>query len=127
MAHYSRVYTAVIDVPDADHPAELAFWRGATGWELPQFEQVPEFHGSRAPHGHFALLVQHLGEGAPRVHLDFHTSDLEAEASRLEKLGAVRVERTDRWWIMRDPAGLPFCVIQDPPGMLDDTNAQRWD
>jgi len=28
---------------------------------------------------------------------------------------------------MRDPAGLPFCVIPEPPGALNDSNAQRWD
>ena len=29
--------------------------------------------------------------------------------------------------LMRDPAGLPFCVVPDPPGTLTDANAQRWD
>jgi hypothetical protein len=29
--------------------------------------------------------------------------------------------------VMRDPAGLLFCVIPESPGTLNDTNAQRWD
>ncbi|MFI6325983.1 VOC family protein [Nonomuraea sp. NPDC050556] len=127
MAHYSRVYKAVIDVPEADHPAELAFWRGATGWELPEFAGQEEYHGSRAPHGGFALLLQRLDEGSPRVHLDIHTDDLEAEVARLEALGATRVGMVRQWWVMRDPAGLPFCVLPQPPGTLHDGNAQRWD
>lgn len=127
MAHYSRVYKAVIDVPDADLPAELAFWRGATGWELPQFVGQEEYYGSRAKHGEFALLLQHLDEGSPRVHLDIHTDDLEAEVARLEALGARRVQMVRKWWVMEDPAGLPFCVLPQPPGTLNDGNAQRWD
>jgi len=29
--------------------------------------------------------------------------------------------------VLRDPAGLLFCVLPEPPGSLDDSNAQRWD
>jgi hypothetical protein len=29
--------------------------------------------------------------------------------------------------VMRDPAGLTFCIVPDPPGTLNDDNAQRWD
>jgi hypothetical protein len=75
----------------------------------------------------FAMLVQQLGDGASRVHLDIHTSDLEAEVTRLERLGATRIRQAHTWWIMEDPAGLRFCVIPDQPGHLNETNAQRWD
>ena len=61
------------------------------------------------------------------MHVDIHTDDLEAEVARLEGLGAQRVERVAHWWVMRDPAGLPFCVLPDPPGTLTEDNAQRWD
>jgi len=61
------------------------------------------------------------------VHLDIHTDDLNAEVARLERLGAERVQLMNAWWIMRDPAGLPFCVVPDPAGSLNDSNAQRWD
>jgi hypothetical protein len=27
---------------------------------------------------------------------------------------------------MKDPAGLLFCVIPEPPGTLNDDNAQLW-
>jgi hypothetical protein len=29
--------------------------------------------------------------------------------------------------VMRDPAGLVFCVIPERPGELNDSNARRWD
>ena len=31
MSHYSRLYMVVIDVPEAEHDQELAFWQAATG------------------------------------------------------------------------------------------------
>ena len=71
--------------------------------------------------------MQRLGEGPARVHVDIHTDDLEAEVNRLERLGALRVERVHRWQVMRDPAGLVFCVVQDRPGVLSEDNAHRWD
>ena len=61
-----------------------------------------------------------------RVHLDIHTDDLAAEVARLEELGAERVQQVHSWWILRDPAGLLFCVIPEPAGSLNDSNAQRW-
>jgi Glyoxalase-like domain len=127
VTHYSRIYKIVIDVPPADHDRELAFWRGVSGQPLDELASHPEYHGSGLHDQDLALLVQRLGEGPARMHIDIHTDDLEAEVARLEGLGAQRVEQVARWWVMRDPAGLPFCVLPDPPGTLTEDNAQRWD
>ncbi len=127
MTHYSRVYKIVIDVPAAEHDQELAFWQSATGQPLARFEKYPEYHGAALHGQEIGLLIQRLGEGAGRLHLDIHTDDVEAEVSRLERLGAHRVRQVHGWWIMRDPAGLLFCVIPDPCGTLNDGNAHRWD
>ena len=126
MAHYSTLLKVVIDVPPEDHDRELAFWRGATGVELSRL-RYDGFHGGAVRGHNFWLLVQRLDSGAPRVHLDFHTDDLDAELARLEGLGAERVRQVHSWWVLRDPAGLLFCVLPEPPGSLDDSNAQRWD
>jgi len=126
MAHFSRILKVVIDVPAADHDRELAFWRGATGEELAQ-GRLAEYHGSLLHGLDFGLLVQRLDDGEPRVHLDIHTDDLDAEVARLEQLGAERVQQVHSWWVLRDPAGLPFCVIPEKPGSLTEDNAQRWD
>jgi hypothetical protein len=61
------------------------------------------------------------------VHIDIHTDDPAAEMARLEQLGAELVQQAHSWWVMRDPAGLLFCIIPERPGTLDDSNAQRWD
>src|ERR1022692_1255991 len=41
MAHYSRLFKIVIDVPPADHDRELAFWSAAAGQPLAQGTMYP--------------------------------------------------------------------------------------
>ncbi|WP_433607803.1 VOC family protein [Dactylosporangium sp. CA-139114] len=127
MAHFSRLYAICVDVPAHDHDATVAFWSGAAGAEMPVVGRYPEFNGARLPNHDMLLLAQRLGDGEARMHLDFHTDDLDAEVARLEALGATRVERAGNWQVMRDPAGLPFCVVLDAPGTLSEANATRWD
>lgn len=67
------------------------------------------------------------GQRTARVRLDIHTDDLDAEVARFSRLDARRVQRVHSWQVMRDPAGLIFCVIPDPLGTLHDGNANRWD
>src|SRR5262245_26607001 len=65
------------------------------------------------------LLLQQVPESKSvknRMHLDIDAVDIEAEASRLEALGARRVEREQlhehgsSWILMTDPEGNEFCV-----------------
>jgi predicted enzyme related to lactoylglutathione lyase len=127
MSHYSRLSKIVIDVPPAEHEREVAFWGGAVGQEFTQGSHYPEYHWADLRGEEFGLLIQRLEEGPGRLHLDIHTDDLDAEVARLEALGAERVAKVHGWWILRDPAGLLFCVVPEPPGSLTDANAQRWD
>jgi hypothetical protein len=126
VAHYSRLNKIVIDVPPEVHDREVAFWQAATGAPLTRYEKHPEYHGATL-NADMGLLIQRLDDGDGRLHLDIHTDDQDAELARLEALGAERVRQVHSWWIMRDPAGLLFCVIPEPAGSLDDSNAQRWD
>ena len=126
MSHYSRVLKVVIDAPPELHDEELAFWEGAVGQELPEVYSA-EYHGALLHGSDLMLLMQRLQSGGPRVHLDIHTDDVDAEVARLEGLGAKRVQRVQTWWVMLDPAGLPFCVLPISPGSLNEDNARRWD
>jgi Glyoxalase-like domain len=127
MAHRSRVARIVIDVAPDDHDRELDFWRDATGAPLARYPRFPDYHGAALPGTHVGLLMQRLGDGASRIHLDIHTDDVAAEVARLERLGATRVREVSGWWIMRDPAGLLFCVVPEEPALLTEANAQRWE
>ena len=65
-----------------------------------------------------------------RMHLDLEADDVEAEGSRLETLGATRwdhqAERGYDFWVLRDPWGNEFCVLQTAfPGLL--ARQQPWD
>jgi hypothetical protein len=51
-----------------------------------------EYHGAFLRGNDLMLLMQRLESGAPRVHLDIHTDDLDAEVARLERLAAKRAE-----------------------------------
>jgi hypothetical protein len=124
VTYYSKLSKVVVDVPAAVHDAEVAFWTGALGTPLERYERFPEYHGAGLPYG-LGFLTQEIGSGSARVHLDIHTTDREAEVARLQALGAVLVDDGEHWAIMRDPAGLVFCVI--PDSRLDESNAQRWD
>lgn len=83
----------VFDVPAADSADEVTFWQAATGTELTHYTRFPEYHGGRVTDT-LSLLVQQLGDGPARVHVDIHTDDLDAEVARLEALGAERVSST---------------------------------
>ena len=51
------------------------------------------------------------------MHIDLETDNVEAEVERLEALGAVRwdhqQERGFDFWVLRDPWGNEFCVLQE--------------
>jgi len=127
VVHYSRLSDVVVDVPAGDHDGEMAFWSAATGQTRARLGRHPEYHRIKLPGQDVGLLIQQLGDGLSRVHLDIHTDDLDAEVSRLERLGAERIKKVHDWWIMRDPAGLLFCVVPRPPESFNDTNAHQWE
>lgn len=128
MTHYSRICKLVIDAPLTDYDREVSFWEGAIGETIQPVPGAEEYGGAvlRSPRMWFFVQRLDCGE-AGRVHFDIHTDDLEAEVARLERLGGTRERKVHSWWVMRDPAGLLFCVIPHPSGDLNDSNAQRWD
>jgi predicted enzyme related to lactoylglutathione lyase len=125
MAHHSRLDQIVMDFGPAEHDAAVAFWGGALGRPFEQVKRYAEYHRATLEHNRIGILAQRLGDGQSRIHLDIHTDDGDAEVARLEALGAKRIEQINGWWIMQDPAGLPFCVIPDPS--VNEENGHRWD
>ena len=110
-------YVATLDCAD---PERLApFWADALHYRSNPYH-APYLTLSdplaRSPE----LVLQKVPEqkrGKNRMHLDLFVSDLEAEVSRMERLGARRLSPApltgptgDRWVVMADPDGNEFCV-----------------
>lgn len=120
--HRSRMVQVCIDSPTSAHEAEVAFWRGFlpgrwAGSDSPEFEG--KWHDDAG--SPVQLLFQRLEEpaGIVRAHLDLGTDDLEAEVSRLLRLGAADVGRGHGgWWVLRDRAGSVFCVTSNSPELM---------
>ncbi len=104
---------------DSNSPKTLAsFWIGALGYQHRQIDdQYVVLAG--APDGIPDLLLQGVPEprtAKNRMHIDIMVPDFEAEAVRLEGLGARRLEASTRselgvsWIVMSDPEGNEFCV-----------------
>ena len=113
MTHRSRLAGFIIDCETGDLDAAAAFWSGALG--LPVADAYSEGDAAyaelaNAP-GDLQIEVQKVAHPS-RVHLDIESDDLDAEAARLEKLGAWKIEFRKRWWIMEAPTGQRFCVVR---------------
>lgn len=113
MTHRSRLAGFIIDCQDADADDAAAFWSQALGLErkaayVEGEAQYAELHG--APAG-LNVEVQKVVHPS-RVHLDIEADDLDAEAARLEKLGAKKIGFVKRWWVMEAPTGHRFCIVR---------------
>ena len=115
--HRSRLTGVLFDVPGEVSEAETSFWSAALGRPPTPNEDGDDYEFLEGLFSGLQVMVQRIGTGvgvsAPaRVHVDIETDDVEAEVQRLERLGAARVRAVESWWIMRDPAGLLFCVVR---------------
>ena len=124
--HRSRLSTFVLDckTPDLERAAE--FWSRALGRRAtPDADLDPAYRvlssGAEEP----LLLVQKV-EHDSRIHVDIEADDLEAEARRLEALGARRIAFVKRWFVMEAPTGQRFCIVNPQRGPLADKRANEW-
>lgn len=112
--HHSRLCTVVIDCHVDDLAAAADFWSRAFGKPVASADQDGDgnYAELRTGDDEPMILLQKVAH-ASRVHLDIETDDLEAEAARLEALGATRIElKHDRWWVMQAPTGHRFCIVR---------------
>lgn len=118
--HRILLRTIVVDVTSDRHDATRDFWTVALGAQARRGTRFPEYHVLEHPAALGPVMIQDVGADASRIHLDIESDDIEAEVTRLVGLGATIVERHDEWVVLRDPAGLLFCVV---PGEGDDFRA----
>lgn len=121
MPHKARLAGFIIDCKDTDPSDGAAFWGPALGMPSKgrQDEIYEPLDGSARD---LAIEVQRVYHES-RLHLDIESTDVEAEAKRLEALGAKRIEKINTWIVLEAPTGHRFCVIRakdlGKPGFVD--------
>ncbi|WP_303638757.1 MULTISPECIES: VOC family protein [Stenotrophomonas] len=124
MAHHSRLAGFIIDCQDVAAEDAARFWAAALGLkaEPPYTEGDAEYADLIGAPAGMNVEVQRVHHPS-RVHLDIESDDVDAEADRLEKLGARRIAFVKRWWVMEAPTGHRFCIVR----MRDrDAPANHW-
>jgi hypothetical protein len=121
--HSSLLDQVCLDIPASPYEAECAFWSALTGWELRGAAAATEFRSLARPADQpLRLLLQRLDEpeGPVRAHLDWATTDREAETDRHRVHGARVVEVRPGWTVLADPGGHRYCITDRDPetGML---------
>lgn len=114
MAHRSRLAGFIIDCNTDDLDAAADFWSQALGCTVADRDagdETADYQTLGETPNDLAIEVQRVSH-ASRVHLDIEADDVDAEADRLEKLGAKKIGFVKRWWVMEAPTGQRFCVIR---------------
>ena len=125
--HKSRLAGFIIDCQTTDLEGAANFWSAALGY--------PQRASAAAEDDNYALLETGANEihielqsveHESRLHLDIETDDIEAEARRLEGLGARRVKAVHSWLVMEAPTGHRFCLVNPARADFAD-EANQWE
>jgi catechol 2,3-dioxygenase-like lactoylglutathione lyase family enzyme len=125
IVHRSRVRAVLIDVPEPDFAASVAFWAEALGRDPNRDAAEARPYLSLMPNDRGIRFTFQRIDGPARFHLDIETDDVDAEVRRLEAAGADVVGRSEDWVVLSDPAGLLLCVIPVDSSDFDEA-ATSW-
>lgn len=118
-----KIFSIVLD---CDNPSALAnFYAALLGWEDKR-DDNPEWSGVSTQGVSPFLLFQQVPDYKPpvwpdepkeqrqMVHIDFAVNDRERAIQHAICCGATMAVKqySDRWTVMFDPAGHPFCLVQ---------------
>ena len=123
--HRSRLAGYIIDCRTDDLEAAAEFWSAALGYERSDEDGHGIYAGLKTPDNEPYVAIQKVSHES-RIHLDIETDDKEAEARRLEALGAKRVAEVKTWIVMEAPTGQRFCIVGKGHRYFDET-ANTWD
>jgi len=108
-------------IASVDTSALGTWWASALGWTVVN-DDPDEFEIQPSPGGTPGLIFLAVPEakaGKNRLHLDFRPTgsdaDQQAEVTRLEDLGARRIDVAQGdapWIVMADPEGNEFCILR---------------
>ena len=125
--HRSRLAGLLIDCETDDLDAAAAFWGKALG--------APPKSAANIEESPYVELVMPAGENyvevqavkhPSRVHIDIESDDIEAEADRLEALGAKRIANIKKWCVMEAPTGQRFCIVPVISADFEE-KANKWE
>jgi predicted enzyme related to lactoylglutathione lyase len=125
--HRSRLAGFILDCRTEDLEQAATFWSAALGVPLKPAadEPSPLYRQLQTGPEDLHIEVQKV-EHESRVHIDIETDDIEAEARRLEALGAKRVKRVHTWCVMEAPTGQRFCLVRPQrPDFQEHANAWK--
>ena len=111
--HRSRLAGFIMDCRTEDLEQAAQFWSAALGVPLKPAADEPSalYRQLLTNPSDLHIEVQQVGHES-RVHIDIETDDIEAEARRLEALGAKRVGVVKNWCVMEAPTGQRFCLVR---------------
>ena len=121
--HRSRLAGFIIDCQNTDLPRAASFWSAALG--MPSAAQQGNYVALDGSARDLSIEVQNVDHPS-RLHLDIESDDVEAEAQRLEQLGAKRVGPVHTWIVLEAPTGQRFCVIRAKRSLDGVPGAQVW-
>jgi len=125
--HKSQLGGLIIDCQTDDIEVAANFWSRALGRQA--LPLAPSDSGKyialERRTNELDLEVQKVAHES-RVHIDIETDNIEAEAARLERLGAKRIGMIDDWCVMEAPTGQRFCLVPVQRENFD-TEANVWD
>jgi len=125
--HKSQLAGFIIDCKTDDLDEAAKFWSQALGLnaDLDPGSDEAKYRRLETRPDDLVMEAQKVDHES-RVHLDIETDDIEAEVSRLEGLGALRVKIFDRWVVMEAPTGQRFCVVKPQRANFEST-ANTWE
>lgn len=126
--HHSRLSTLVLDCQGDDLRDAAAFWSAALGKPIATLDADGDgkYAQLETADDEPIVLLQKVDHPS-RVHLDIETDDQDAEAARLEELGAKRIACIrGRWWVMEAPSGHRFCIVK-PQRKTFGPHLNRWE
>jgi hypothetical protein len=121
--HRSRLAGFIIDCHDTEPQVAATFWSQALG--MPAQDPYPGYAGLDAAARDLAVEVQDVTHES-RVHLDIEADDVDAEVTRLERLGAKRIAAVKTWWVLEAPTGHRFCVVRAKRSLEGAPGATLW-
>jgi len=125
--HRSRLAGLIIDCETDDLDAAAAFWSKALGAPPKSAANIEEspYVELVMPAGEIDVEVQAV-QHPSRVHIDIESDDIEAEAGRLEALGAKKIANIKRWCVMEAPTGQRFCIVPVISADFEE-KANKWE